>query len=99
MDHASSIFRKCTNNHLATSGGRCGGHVPFTIPNCPGDVQIIHTPIDEQPESGVPGQETPPSSGPQETPSVSVSVIVSPSQGTMSASEPEATPSETPSGA
>lgn len=65
MDHASSIFRKCTNNHIGPSGGRCGGHVAFTIPNCPGDVQIIHTPLEEKPESGIPGQGTPPASGPQ----------------------------------
>lgn len=46
MDHAMSIFRKCTDGRLGKSG-RCGGRVPFTVPNCPGDIEIIHTPLKE----------------------------------------------------
>ncbi|KAI0455002.1 hypothetical protein F5B21DRAFT_219438 [Xylaria acuta] len=44
LDHATSIFHKCTNGQLGEAG-RCGGHVPFTVPDCPGDVQIIHTAV------------------------------------------------------
>ena len=39
LDHAKRIFRKC-NNGLLHPSGRCEGQVPFTVPNCPADVQI-----------------------------------------------------------
>ncbi|KAI1125564.1 hypothetical protein F5Y10DRAFT_294542 [Nemania abortiva] len=45
LDHAMSILRKCTNGQLGEAG-RCGGHVPFIVSDCPGDVQIIHTDVE-----------------------------------------------------
>lgn len=45
LDHAKSVFRKCTNGQLGQAG-RCGGHVPFIDANCPADVQIIHTTVE-----------------------------------------------------
>jgi hypothetical protein len=34
------------------------GYIPFTIPKYPGNVQIIHTPLEERPESGIANQGT-----------------------------------------
>ena len=37
--HASAIFEGCEDG----GNGKVVGKVPFIMPNCPADVQIIHT--------------------------------------------------------
>ncbi|KAK6848838.1 hypothetical protein PG995_012671 [Apiospora arundinis] len=45
LDYAKSILRRCNDGLLGPSG-RCEGQVSFMLPNCPADIQIVHTTTD-----------------------------------------------------
>ncbi|KAK6832894.1 hypothetical protein PG987_007588 [Apiospora arundinis] len=45
LDYAKSILRRCNDGLLGPSG-RCEGQVSFMLPNCPADIQILHTTTD-----------------------------------------------------